>query len=171
MTGRSVSELRSAHAPGGQCAWVAQVAHDVLDVELVDLPCFGRRTRLVWSKQRWRCRNPNCEVVTFIELDDRIAAKRAGITDRAGRWATFQVGHHGRALIDEPNRIGQVTAVGLDEILFCRDGPFEHRLVRCDLLGDVGSVWPVSQSVRHDAARGRPDRRSVSCGETRELRT
>jgi transposase len=102
--------------------------HDVLDVELVDLACFGRRTRQVWSKQRWRCRNPNCEVVTFIELDDRIAAKRAGITDRAGRWATFQVGHYGRALIDEPNRIGQVTAVGLDEILFCRDGPFEHLL-------------------------------------------
>jgi hypothetical protein len=28
--------------------------HDDLDIELVDLPCFERRTRLVWSKSRWR---------------------------------------------------------------------------------------------------------------------
>ena len=127
--------------------------HDDVDVELVDLGCFGRRTRLVWSKSRWRCPNPNCEVVTFVETDDRIAVERAGITNRAGRWATFQVGHHGRAvsevaadlgcdwhtvmnavnhhgrrLIDDPNRIGNTIAVGLDEVLFCRDGPFKHRL-------------------------------------------
>ena len=127
--------------------------HVDVDVELVDLPCFGRRTRLVWSKSRWRCPNPNCKVVTFVETDDRIAVERAGITDRAGRWATFQVGHHGRAvsevaadlgcdwhtvmnavnhhgrrLIDDPNRIGNTIAVGLDEVLFCRDGPFKHRL-------------------------------------------
>ena len=127
--------------------------HDDLDVELVDLPCFGRRTRLVWCKSRWRCPSPNCEVVTFVEVDDRIAVERAGITERAGRWATFQVGHHGRAvsevaadlgcdwhtvmdavnhhgrrLIDDPNRIGNTVAVGLDEVLFCREGPFQHRL-------------------------------------------
>ena len=123
------------------------------DVELVDLPCFERRTRLVWSKRRWRCPNLNCDVVTFVESDGRIAADRVGITDRAGRWATFQVGHHGRAvsevaadlgcdwhtvmdavnhhgrqLIDDPNRIGKTVAVGLDEVLFCRDGKFKHRL-------------------------------------------
>jgi hypothetical protein len=63
--------------------------HGVDEVELVDLPCFGRRTRLVWSKSRWRCPNRNCDVVTFVEVDDRIAVGRAGITDRAGRWATF----------------------------------------------------------------------------------
>ena len=127
--------------------------HGRVEVELVDLPCFGRRTRLVWSKQRRRCPNPNCRVVTFVESDDRIAADRAGMTDRAGRWATFQVGHHGRAvsevaadlgcdwhtvmdavnhhgrpLIDDPNRIGQTVAVGLDEVLFCREGKFKHRL-------------------------------------------
>jgi transposase len=126
--------------------------HDRVEVELTDLPCFGRRTRLVWSKRRWRCPDPACDVVTFVEIDDRIAAERAAITDRAGRWATFQVGHHGRAvsevaadlgcdwhtvmdavndhgraLIDDPGRIGEVTAVGLDEVLFCRHGPFRHR--------------------------------------------
>lgn len=127
--------------------------HDVTNVELVDLPCFGRQTRLVWSKQRWRCPNRSCTMVTFVEIDDRIARERAGITDRAGRWATFQVGHHGRAvsevaadlgcdwhtvmeavnrhgqaLIEDPDRIGRVAAVGLDEILFCRQGRFRRRL-------------------------------------------
>ena len=127
--------------------------HDVIEVELTDLPCFGRWTRLVWSKRRWRCPNARCVTVTFVEVDDRIAVERAALTDRAGRWATFQVGHHGRsvtevaadlgcdwhtvmdavnhhgrALIDDPERIGAVTAVGLDEVLFCRDGQFRRRL-------------------------------------------
>ena len=78
--------------------------------------------------------------MAFVESDSRIAADRAAITDRAGRWATFQVGFHGRSvtevaadlgcdwhtvmdavvhygtpLIDDPDRIGDVTAVGLDE--------------------------------------------------------
>jgi hypothetical protein len=72
--------------------------HDDVGVELVDLACFDRRTCLVWSKSRWRCPNPNCAVITFVESDARIAADSAGITDRAGRWATFQVGCHGRAV-------------------------------------------------------------------------
>lgn len=59
--------------------------HDVDEVELTDVPCFGRRTRCVWMKHRWRCPNPNCGVVTFTETDERIAAGRAGITDRAGQ--------------------------------------------------------------------------------------
>ena len=54
--------------------------HGRVEVELVDLPCFGRRTRLIWSKQRRRCPNPTCRVVTFVESDDRIAADRAGMT-------------------------------------------------------------------------------------------
>lgn len=29
--------------------------HGVREVELVDLPVFGRPARLVWRKQRWRC--------------------------------------------------------------------------------------------------------------------
>ncbi len=127
-------------------------AHDVADVELGDLPCFGRRTRLVWSKRRWRCPNPCCSVVTFTETDERIAAPAAAITDRAGRWATVQVGRlgrtvaevagelgcdwhtvmdavvaHGQVLIEDPDRIGATSAVGLDEVLFCRLGRFRSR--------------------------------------------
>jgi transposase len=121
--------------------------HGCNDVVLVDLPVFGRPTRLVWSKQRWKCPNAGCEVGTWCEIDERIAPRRAAITDRAGRWATVQVGRHGRSvaevakdlscdwhtimdavvhfgtpLIDDPNRFGDVDAIGLDETLFCRQG-------------------------------------------------
>ena len=81
-------------------------AHDRIEVELVDLPCFGRQTRLMWSKQRWRCPSPTCAVVTFVEVDDRIAAERAAITDRASRWATIQVGHHGRSEAEVADDLG-----------------------------------------------------------------
>jgi transposase len=71
------------------------------------------------------------------------------MTDRAARWVTLQVGRHGRTvnevarelgcdwhtvndaviaygtpLVEDPARIGRVTAVGLDEVLFARQGPW-----------------------------------------------
>lgn len=152
--------------------------HDRLEVELVDLPCFGRRTRLIWTQQRWRCPNVVCGVVTFVEVDDRIADQRAAITDRAGRWATFQVGrhgravsevardlgcdwhtvmdavvHHGRALIDDPNRIGATTAVGLDEVLFCRLGKFRHRVWSTQIV-DVARGQLLDAVPGRDTATG-----------------
>jgi hypothetical protein len=63
------------------------------------------------------------------------------MTDRAGRWVTRQVGKLGRTVSevadelgcdwhtvndtvvdDDPDRIGEVTALGLDETLFVRQG-------------------------------------------------
>ena len=76
----STRALRPSCPSCGGVVW----RHGVDEVELVDLPCFGRQTRLVWLKQRWRCPNMLCAVVTFVESDDRIAADRAAITDRAG---------------------------------------------------------------------------------------
>jgi hypothetical protein len=82
-----------------------------------------------------------------------IAASRLVMTDRAGRWVTEQVGRHGRtvnevaaelgcdwhtvndtvmaygtALIDDdPERIGQPTALGLDETLFVPVGRWRRQ--------------------------------------------
>ena len=121
-------------------------------VELVDLPCFGRPTRLIWHKHRWTCQAVACPVGSWTEDAPSIAAARLVMTDRAGRWVTFQIGRHARsineladeldcdwhtisdaviaygtALVDDDlERIGEVTAVGLDEVLFCRLGPW-HR--------------------------------------------
>jgi hypothetical protein len=118
-------------------------------VELVDLPAFGRRTRLCWRKIRWACVVVECPMTTWTWADPAIAAPRQALTDRAGRWVTLQVGRYGRsvaevadelgcawhtvndavvsygeALVDDGARIGTVTALGLDETLFCRVGPY-----------------------------------------------
>ena len=121
---------------------------DLDEVELVDLPCFGRPIRLVLHKRRWACPAMSCPVRSFTVQTPEIAPVRGVMTDRAGRWACEQVGRLGRtvaevarelgcdwhtvndavvaygtALVDgDTDRIGEVTALGLDETLFCRLG-------------------------------------------------
>jgi transposase len=123
-------------------------------VELVDLPAFGRRTRLVWRKRRWACPNRACPRGSWTAEEPTIAAPRLVLTDRAGRWVAEQVGRCGRtvdeiavelgcdwhtvndaviaygtALVDDDHdRIGEPTAVGLDETLFARLGPWRTQL-------------------------------------------
>ncbi len=129
-----------------ECASAA-VVKERPAVELVDLPVFGRPARLVWRKHRWECPIRSCRVRTWTGEDPRIAAPRLSMTDRAGRWVTAQVGRLGRtvaelarelgcdwhtvndavmaygtALVDDEDRIGDVTALGLDETLFNRRG-------------------------------------------------
>lgn len=67
-------------------------------VELVDLPCFGRPARLAWRKHRLCCREPLCPAGSWTHVDERIAAPAMLLTTRAARWATRQVGRHGRAV-------------------------------------------------------------------------
>lgn len=76
-----------------RCPACGVVAHlkDQRIVTLVDLPCFGKVTRLLWHKRRWRCPDPDCANGSWTEEGDRIAAPRLATTDRAGRWITEQV--------------------------------------------------------------------------------
>lgn len=67
-------------------------------VALVDLPTFGSPVSLRWHKRRWRCPEATCPVGSRTEVDERIAGSRLKLTDRAGRWATFEVGKNGRAV-------------------------------------------------------------------------
>ena len=132
-------------------------------VVLVDLPCFGRPTRLVWRKHRWVCVEGSCPTVSWTEQDPRIASPRLALTDRAGRWVTYQVGKCGRTvnevatelgcdwhtvndaviaygtvLIEDEDRIGDVTALGLDETLFCRIGRWRLQAWSTQIV-DVGA--------------------------------
>jgi len=132
-------------------------------VTFVDLPCFGRPTRLVWHKPRWSCRQRECAAGSWTIVDERIAWPRAALTDRAARWATVQVGRLGRsvnevavelgcdwhtvndavvaygeALLDaDTERVSHVDALGLDETLFFRKG-VRHRKQWCTSVVDVG---------------------------------
>lgn len=109
-------------------------------VALADLPAFGTPVRLVWVKHRWRCPNRGCPVGSWTEDRADIAPARAVMTSGAGLWATREVGaevhtvayaarhlgvawatvmtavaYWGRALIEDPDRVGTVAAVGVDE--------------------------------------------------------
>lgn len=132
-------------------------------VELVDLPCFGRRVRLVWHKHRWMCPTSTCSTGSWTAQEPTIAASRLAMTDRAGRWVTEQVGRWGRTvnevavelgcdwhtindtviaygtqLIEDPDRIGAVDALGLDEVLFARQGPWRTQAWSTSIV-DVGA--------------------------------
>ncbi len=85
------------------------------------------------------------------------------MTDRAGRWVTYQVGKLGRtvaevarelgcdwhtvnkavmaygaALVEDPDRFGDVAGLGLDETLFARHGPW-RRQQWCTSIVDVAA--------------------------------
>ena len=98
-------ETRDARPSCARCADVV-VIKDRPSVELVDLPCFGRSTRLVWRKRRWSCPNRACATGSWTEGQPAIAASRLVMTDRAGRWVTEQVGRHGRTVNEVAVELG-----------------------------------------------------------------
>jgi transposase len=82
------SPPRPVGCPG--CGVLA-IGHGRVPVPLVDAPAMGRPVRLLWRKRRWRCQEPACQVVTFLEQDEQIAAPRAKLTTRASWWAIEQI--------------------------------------------------------------------------------
>jgi transposase len=98
-------ELRTVKAGCPSCGVVAWMK-DRATVDLVDLPAFGRPARLVWHKHRWCCPDRDCPVGSFTGEDARIAPARAAMTDRAGRWATEQVGRLGRTVAEAARDLG-----------------------------------------------------------------
>jgi len=122
-------------------------AQDRMPVDVRDLACFGRPARLRWSKRRWRCRERWCSARTWTEHSDHFGTQ-AVITRRAGVEACRQVGEnarpvsqladelgvcwwtvmnavieHGTPLVDDPDRVGPVTQLGVDETSFLKATP------------------------------------------------
>jgi len=116
-------------------------------VQVRDMPAGGRPVRLWWRKRRWYCPDPDCENKTWTEQTGAVRA-RAVLTERAGRDICVRVGRdgtsvaemareylvawstamaavetHGRPLVDDPDRIGTVAELGVDETAFARSGP------------------------------------------------
>lgn len=114
-------------------------AQDRMPVAVRDLSCFGRPARLVWIKRRWRCIDADCEAKTWTEASPHVDAQVV-LTRRAGAEACRQVGElarpvatvaaelgvcwwtvmaavieHGTPLVDNPDRVGTVTQLGVDE--------------------------------------------------------
>ncbi|MBA2640996.1 MAG: ISL3 family transposase [Nocardioidaceae bacterium] len=112
-----------------------------------DLPSAGRPVRLVWVKRVWRCGEPRCPRVTWTETSEQIRP-RASWTERARReacrrvgqdghtvtavaadmgvgWATIMaaVREYGAPLVDDPDRLEGVHALGVDETAFLAATP------------------------------------------------
>lgn len=122
-------------------------SQDRMEVTYRDLECFGRPVRLVWIKRRWRCRDRDCEVKTWTESHEGFATQ-ALLTRRAGIDATIQVGRdagtvsgqaerfgvawdtiqrvveeYGTPLVDDPDRVGTVRKLGVDETSYQQAKP------------------------------------------------
>jgi transposase len=107
-----------------------------------DLPSGGRPVTLVWVKRVWRCHEPACAVVTWSEASEAIRP-RASWTERARMEACRRVGQDGHSvaqvaadfgaawrtvmdavveygtpLVDDPDRLAGVSALGVDETAF-----------------------------------------------------
>ncbi|MFP5316793.1 MAG: transposase, partial [Acidimicrobiia bacterium] len=122
-------------------------AQDRTAIDIRDLTCFGRPAQLRWVKRRWRCVDPDCEAKTWTERSPHVDAQ-AVLTRRAGAEACRQVGEearavskvavelgvcwwtvmnavieHGTPLVDDPERIGTVRQLGVDETTYLSAKP------------------------------------------------
>jgi transposase len=165
-------ETKAAMTGCPGCGVVARVKERVR-VSYCDLPVYGVASTLVWHKRRFVCRDVDCDTKTWSEVDDRIAAPRMTLTDRAGRFATKAVGQAGRsvnevaerlgcdwhtvnaavlaygtALIEHPERFDDVTALGLDETAFVRLAPYFR-------TNFITSIVDVGQGQLLDIVPGR----------------
>ena len=150
-------------------------AQDRMTVEIRDLPAFGRPARLVWRKRRWRCREALCAAKTWTENSGHVSV-RAVLTRRAGAEACRQVGRnarpvselaaelgvcwwtimtavdeHGRPLIEDPNRVGQVRSLGVDETSLLR-ATREHSTIYATGLVDLDAPMLIDLVEGNSAA-------------------
>jgi transposase len=142
-------QVRDPLCPGcGHPAWIK----DRPVVSYVDLPFGGVPMTILWKKHRLVCPRRECDTKTFTLADHRIAAKGCMMTTRAAKWVVKQmcagetithlaaelgcgwdavntaVRIYGAALLRaDTKRLKETTAIGLDETLFVREGPFKHK--------------------------------------------
>jgi transposase len=115
--------------------------HDRRPTYVRDPPAAGRPVTLVWVKRVWRCVEPRCPVVTWSETSP-VIRPRASLTERARveacrrvgqdghsvaqvaaafgvAWATVMaVREYGIPLVEDPDRLLGVRALGVDETAF-----------------------------------------------------
>ena len=82
------------------CGVIARTK-DRLRVVVRDLPVFGRRVKLVWSKRRFSCPEAECPERTWTERSDALPDRHV-LSERAGRECTRAVGEEGadEAVVD-----------------------------------------------------------------------
>ncbi|MGI8722406.1 MAG: ISL3 family transposase [Geodermatophilaceae bacterium] len=96
----------AAEQTGCRACGVVAYSHGRRDVVLVDVPGFGRPTRLVWRKRTWRCREPACPARSWTERDENLARPRALLTTRACWWAINQMRREHASVLGLARQLG-----------------------------------------------------------------
>ena len=138
------------------CAVIAG-GHGRVDVRLVDAPAFGRPVRIIWRKRRWLCREPVCEVGSFVEQDEAVAAPRALLTTRACRWAIEQIRREHASVNGVRRQLGTGWATVWESIkpLLAAADADATRFEGVAILGVDEHVWHhVSTKPIEDGGRG-----------------
>jgi len=137
--------------------------HDRRPTYVRDLPVAGRPVTLVWVKRVWRCTEPRCAVVTWSETSE-VIRPRASLTERARvescrrvgqdghsvaqvaaefgvSWATVMaaVVEYGTPLVDDPDRLEGVEALGVDETAFLAANGRHHTEFVTGMVDVTGS--------------------------------
>ncbi len=165
----------TATVEGCASCGVRAEAHDRMPIAIRDLACFGRPARLVWHKRRWRCREELCDARTWTEHSDHVDAQVV-LTRRAGVEVCRQVGEnarpvsqladefgvcwwtimnavieHGAPLVDDPDRVGPVTQLGVDETSFLKANR-EHPTIYATGLVDLEERIVIDMVAGNSAA-------------------
>ena len=145
---------------------------DRREVVVRDLPHGEHAVRVRWRKRIWSCPDPDCDSKTWTEQSWLVAPRRH-LTNRAlseicrrvgeenasvARCArNFGVGWHaawaavvdvGTPMVDDPERIAHVNAVGIDETMFLHARRGRRRVL-------VTGVVDVSTGLLLDVFEGR----------------
>jgi len=123
----------------------------------VDAPCFGRPVRVIWRKRRWRCPDPGCARLTFVEQDEKIAAPRALLTVRACWWAIGQLRREHASVAGIARQLGTTwnTVWASIKPLLKAAAEDPTRFEGVDTLGVDEHVWHhVSTKPAEDGGRG-----------------
>ena len=155
---RLVVTVESAPGPAGcrSCGVIAH-GHGRVNVRLVDAPAFGRPVRIVWRKRRWLCPEPACEVGSFVEQDEQVAAPRGLLTARACRWAIEQIRREHASVNGIRRQLGTGWGTVWDSIrpLLQAAADNEGRFEGVAILGVDEHVWHhVSTKPIEDGGRG-----------------
>jgi transposase len=151
-------EVESApRVEGCRSCGVVVTSQDRRTVRLVDVPCMGRPVEVWWRKRTWRCTEPTCEVKTFTEQDETIAAPRALLTTRACWWAISQLRREHASVLGLARQLGTTWRTVWRAIapLLQAMAEDESRFAGVTCLGVDEHVWHhVSTKPVEDGGRG-----------------
>ena len=160
----------TADVVGCPSCGVRATGHGRSTVQVRDLPNGGRPVRLIWRKRRWLCRDPDCDKRSFTERSPLIEHSLTLRAEREICWLVGQEGHsvasttrsfgvgwetamgcvrrHGTPLVEDPERIEGVRALGVDEHKMLSANQHRHTLYAMSFVD-------MKRGILLDVVRGR----------------